>query len=166
MLTMRPWDDIMSNDIDKLKRGKSHGDRVMLQSYAHRYMKEIVALLGQVPSDLLLVFKTNDCLRHLDQILQSPINSTAILASTVANVLLEEEILETLQQWQPSSGVLGWFGIDYQGLWSISHSLYQWAQIQFRVGLLPYLTWAMKTWNQYFQSDYELYEHYRHMKSY
>ena len=50
---------------------------LMLQSYALQYYQEIVNLLGVIPSDLLLLFKTNDCLRHLDKILQTPVNSTA-----------------------------------------------------------------------------------------
>lgn len=47
----------------------------MLKSYAHRYMKEIVLLLGIIPSEMLLLLKTNDCLRHLDRELGAPINT-------------------------------------------------------------------------------------------
>ena len=50
---------------------------ILLQSYAKLYYREIVDLLASVPSDLLLLFKTNDCLRHLDRVLETPINSTA-----------------------------------------------------------------------------------------
>ncbi len=34
-------------------------------------------LLGVVPSDLLLLFKTSDCLRHLDLLLESDLNTSA-----------------------------------------------------------------------------------------
>ncbi len=34
-------------------------------------------LMGQVPSTLLLLFKTNDCLRHLDNKLGNPINTAS-----------------------------------------------------------------------------------------
>lgn len=47
----------------------------MLTAYAQKYFKHIVNLLGEVPSDMLLLLKTNDCLRHLDRKLQAPVNS-------------------------------------------------------------------------------------------
>lgn len=56
---------------------KKASDLILLQSYARLYYREIVDLLATVPSDLLLLFKTNDCLRHLDKILDTPVNSTA-----------------------------------------------------------------------------------------
>jgi hypothetical protein len=49
----------------------------MLQAYAQKYLTRIVQLLGMVPSDLLLLFKTNDCLRHLDALVGSGVNSSA-----------------------------------------------------------------------------------------
>ena len=54
---------------------KTKANTVMLQAYADRYLKEIVILLGAVPSELLLLFKTADCLRHLDRQLGTPINT-------------------------------------------------------------------------------------------
>ena len=47
----------------------------MLRSYANKYLFDIVDLLGNVPSHLLLVLKTNDCVRHLDRTLGVPTNS-------------------------------------------------------------------------------------------
>lgn len=47
----------------------------VLRGYAHKYIGEIIKLLGEVPADLLLVLKTNDCLRHLDKALGAPVNS-------------------------------------------------------------------------------------------
>jgi aarF domain-containing kinase len=77
MLTLKPWDDIVSNDIDRMHGNRSAADTAMLRVYAQQYFKEIIQLLGVVPSDLLLLFKTNDCLRHIDKALGTPINSTA-----------------------------------------------------------------------------------------
>jgi aarF domain-containing kinase len=59
-------------------RWKSKGTKTeaeILRGYAHKYLGEITKLLGEVPADLLLVLKTNDCLRHLDKSLGAPINS-------------------------------------------------------------------------------------------
>lgn len=55
----------------------SAADSVMLQAYSQKYLARIVQLLGAVPSDLLLLFKTNDCLRHLDALVGSGVNSSA-----------------------------------------------------------------------------------------
>ena len=75
MLTMRPWDDIVADDIDRLNPTGSKKDSQMLKAYANKYLMEIVTLLGGLPSDLLLVMKTNDCLRHLDRSLGVPVNT-------------------------------------------------------------------------------------------
>lgn len=55
----------------------SRADAIMLQTYARKYFREIVALLGTVPSELLLLLKTNDCLSHLDRALGAPVNTAA-----------------------------------------------------------------------------------------
>jgi aarF domain-containing kinase len=78
MLTMKPWNDIVTRTgKDRLAEKDKDAQLVMLQSYAALYYQEIVNLLNDVPSDLLLLFKTNDCLRHLDRVLKTPVNSTA-----------------------------------------------------------------------------------------
>lgn len=58
----------------RLKRTNSAAESEQLRYYAQRYFKDIVRLLGNVPSELLLLLKTNDCLRHIDNELGSPIN--------------------------------------------------------------------------------------------
>jgi hypothetical protein len=59
----------------RLKGQGSKKETEVLRGYAHKYFGDIVALLGKVPSDLLLVLKTNDCLRHLDRALGAPVNT-------------------------------------------------------------------------------------------
>jgi aarF domain-containing kinase len=95
MLTMRPWGDIVAQDRNKLQQKNSKGESAMLKAYARKYFKDIVQLLGRVDSELLLLLKTNDCLRHLDRKLGTPVNTTKIVASTTASVLLEEELKST-----------------------------------------------------------------------
>ena len=92
MLTMRPWDDIVSKDINKLKSNATKAESQMLKAYAVKYFREVVSLLGNVPSNLLLVFKTNDCLRHLDRSLGVPINTVTIIAETIADIIFFEDI--------------------------------------------------------------------------
>lgn len=91
ILTMRTWDDITSNDIRRLKGKYSAGESKMLQSYAKKYFKEIVGLLGAVPPELLLLLKTNDCLRHIDRKLGAPINTATVIADITSQVILYED---------------------------------------------------------------------------
>jgi hypothetical protein len=64
----------------------------MLRIYASKYIKEINQLLGVLPSDMLLLLKTNDCLRHLDAQLGTPINTTLVITETIADVILREDL--------------------------------------------------------------------------
>lgn len=41
-------------------------NKQMIQGYAQQYMKEISTLLVRMPRPLLLLLKTNDCLRAVD----------------------------------------------------------------------------------------------------
>ena len=92
VLTMKPWNDIVSKDMGRLQSTGSNGEMEMLQAYAKRYLFDIVRLLGVVPSELLLLLKTNDCLRHIDVALGVPVNTATIVASTTARVVLSEDI--------------------------------------------------------------------------
>ena len=91
VLTMKPWDDIVSDDMQKLHRKDTEGESEMLKAYAKRYALDIVRLLSAVPSELLLLLKTNDCLRHIDVSLGVPVNTAGIIASTTASVILAED---------------------------------------------------------------------------
>lgn len=96
MLTMRPWDDITaaSSDIDRLKSKNTKGESEMLKAYAKRYFKDIVGLLGRVDSEMLLLLKTNDCLRHLDKKLGAPINTATVVADITSDVIFAEDLAE------------------------------------------------------------------------
>jgi aarF domain-containing kinase len=122
MLTMRPWDDIVSDDVDRLKTPQNKGNTVMLRAYAKKYFTHIVKLLGAVPPELLLLLKTNDCLRHLDKNLGTPVNSAAVIGATVADVLLWEELRNA------------------RGLYEISKALWDWWNLQLRIGGLEVVT--------------------------
>ena len=95
ILTMRPWDDIVNEDRSKVNSGITASDAEMLKVYAMKYMKDIVQLLGRVDSDMLLLLKTNDCLRHLDRRLGTPVNTTKIVAQITGDVLIKEELWPT-----------------------------------------------------------------------
>ena len=92
ILTLKPWDDIVNenNDVDRLKAKGTAGEKEMLKAYAQKYFKDISILLRKIPRKLLLVLKTNDCLRHLDKKLGAPINSTIIVAKVTSEELSKE----------------------------------------------------------------------------
>jgi len=103
ILTMKPWDQIVdvsgnnkSRNNDSNNNKKSSIDQAaqseMLKMYAEKYMKDIILLLGRVDPDMLLLLKTNDCLRHLDKKLGTPINTMKIVGDITSNVLLKEEL--------------------------------------------------------------------------
>lgn len=103
MLTLKPWDDIVSSDdLERFHNRHNAAEDAILRSYVKQYFGEIVNLLGLVPSDLLLLFKTNDCLRHIDKALGTPVNTTAVVADIVSSVILEEDLSEVRK------GAFGW----------------------------------------------------------
>ena len=131
MLTMRPWDDIVSDDVQRLKNKNTKGEAVMLRGYAKKYFKHIVKLLGDVDSDMLLLLKTNDCLRHVDKKLGTPVNSAAVVGATVAEVLFHEDFQRT----------------------NTMMALWQWWQVMVRVRgltIIAYvLEWRERWWGWY-----------------
>jgi len=64
--------------IDHLALPKTAQDRELLQGYAQVYMREIGDLLLRMPRPLLLLLKTNDCLRAVDNALGSPMNTVGL----------------------------------------------------------------------------------------
>ena len=56
-------------------------------------------MLNEMPSDMILLFKTNDCLRHLDSLLGVPINTMQVVASTTADVIRSEELAVATTWW-------------------------------------------------------------------
>ncbi|KAG9160201.1 hypothetical protein Leryth_021075 [Lithospermum erythrorhizon] len=64
VLTMRPWDKIVDPSVDHLVlHGTDHSE---LQMYASQYFFEINELLRRLPRVILLMLKTNDCLRAVN----------------------------------------------------------------------------------------------------
>ena len=82
MLTSRPFDEVVersrTRSLDATPVGNGGGDKLVIQGYAQRYLKEIVAMLDIVPRQMLLIFKMNDCLRHVDMALGSPANNLVV----------------------------------------------------------------------------------------
>ncbi|CAM9871206.1 unnamed protein product [Ascophyllum nodosum] len=98
MLCSRSWDSISdkSSGMEGLHSKSVNADKSMVRGYVQQYAAEIVALIGKVDRQLLMLFKTNDCLRHIDRTLGAPINTFVIAAKTCIAVLREEDANQAL----------------------------------------------------------------------
>jgi len=79
---------------------------------------------------MLLLLKTNDCLRHVDKKLGTPVNSAAVVGATVADVLFQEEFQ------RPGQG-LGFIHNTMMALW-------QWWQVMVRVRGLTIIAYVLE----------------------
>ncbi|KAI8391313.1 ABC1 family-domain-containing protein [Radiomyces spectabilis] len=66
MLTGREWDTIQSMDLNSMRTSDELGRMSM---GAMELLKEIADILGKLPRAVLLLLKTNDLLRHVDETL-------------------------------------------------------------------------------------------------
>ena len=79
MLTNRPWGDVVgSASSSRLKERNTAADKEQIRGYAQQYLKQIVHVLERVPRPMLLLFKTNDCLRHAERQLDAGVDSFLI----------------------------------------------------------------------------------------
>jgi aarF domain-containing kinase len=82
MLTSRPFDEIQKRSKTRTFSAVSdidaNSDKAMIRGYAQQYLNEIILMLDKVPRQMLLLFKLNDCLRHIDTALGSNANSLVI----------------------------------------------------------------------------------------
>jgi aarF domain-containing kinase len=132
ILTMRPWDDITSGDMGRLKNKGSKGESEMLKAYAKRYFKDIVALLGRVDSEMLLLLKTNDCLRHLDKRLGAPINTAQVVADITSSVIIREDLSDLF------SSPFTTFSLA-----KLSEVLTNWIRVQLRLLAMRLYSWFL-----------------------
>lgn len=69
MLTGKPWADILNAEggAGRLAEKGTVEDKAAIRGYAQQYAKGIAVVLERVPAPMLLLFKTNDCLRHAER---------------------------------------------------------------------------------------------------
>jgi len=90
MLTRKPFHEITSQNKDKLVLKNDEDERRQLQEWAMQYAEEVQTILARIPKSLILLLKTNDCLRAIDRSLGTPANSFLILAR-YCNMAINEE---------------------------------------------------------------------------
>ncbi|PRW32844.1 ABC1 protein [Chlorella sorokiniana] len=94
MLTQRPWEKVTQKgkDTERLRLRYTEEERAEIQDYAAQYAREIGDLLRTIPRPLLLLLKTNDCLRAVDVALGSPVNSFVITARECTRALARDRL--------------------------------------------------------------------------
>ena len=111
MLTSRPFDEIVERSKTQAIGGQSptrnytamdsKSDTAMIRSYAQQYLPQIISMLDVVPRQMLLLFKLNDCLRHLDLALESsPTHSLLVAGRYAVKAVYDDTIRSTRKQQQ------------------------------------------------------------------
>merc|ERR1712086_934694 len=76
----------------------------VIRGYAQKYLKDIIAMLDVVPRQMLLIFKMNDCLRHVDTALGSQVNNLVVAGKYASRRVFESD---RRKHRQSNGGVLG-----------------------------------------------------------
>jgi aarF domain-containing kinase len=107
MLTRKSMDDITGArrtgraDLSSLRLRNDESEREGLQEWAVTHADAVQAILARIPRELLMLLKTNDCLRAVDTALGTPINSFIITAQYCTRAINQQRI-------RHSSSLLVW----------------------------------------------------------
>ncbi|XP_020576582.1 putative ABC1 protein At2g40090 isoform X2 [Phalaenopsis equestris] len=95
VLTMRPWNRVIDRSVDHLVLDGNDSERSELQMYASQYFTQISELLRRLPRVILLMLKTNDCLRAVNHALLqgSSLDAYFIMGEVSSKAVLEAKIL-------------------------------------------------------------------------
>jgi len=108
MLTAKPWDQITRKEANHLHLKGNEEERKVIQQYAMFYFDGITQLLHKVPREMLLLLKTNDCLRAVDSALGQPVNNYMVTARECSRALAER------QEEQGLKGALRSLGVEWR----------------------------------------------------
>ncbi len=83
MLTQRQWKDVTTweKGSSRLGNERTEKEKEEIQEFVGQHAHEIGSLLGKVPQELLLLLKTNDCLRAVDKELGAGYNNTFVVTA-------------------------------------------------------------------------------------
>ncbi|KAK4798060.1 hypothetical protein SAY86_030386 [Trapa natans] len=96
IMTMRPWNRVIDPAVDHLVIQGNESDRSELQMYASQYFPQISELLRRLPRVILLMLKTNDCLRAVNHaLLQGPsLETFFIIGKISSDAVIEAKMME------------------------------------------------------------------------
>ncbi|XP_047172957.1 putative ABC1 protein At2g40090 isoform X1 [Vigna umbellata] len=106
VLTMRPWNRVVDPSMDHLVIQGNESERLELQMYASQYFHQISELLRRLPRVILLMLKTNDCLRAVNNsLLQgSSLETFLIIGKVSSEAVIEAKMLK-------SKSLLTWLNV-------------------------------------------------------
>mmetsp|Transcript_33405 Transcript_33405/g.79191 ORF Transcript_33405/g.79191 Transcript_33405/m.79191 type:complete len:530 (-) Transcript_33405:81-1670(-) len=123
MLTTRPWEHITRRSIDYLAIPGTDEDKAAIQMYTKHHARDISDLLLRIPRALLLLLKTNDCLRSVDSCLGQPVNTYVITARWCGKALA---------------------GTTSGGLMGRAVSIYRALMLEWRVAMMQAMAWISR----------------------
>lgn len=89
MLTRKPWKEVGRGRLNEIQ-GTTPVDREALQEWAAVYGVELQGLLARIPKEMILLLKTNECLRHIEQCLGTDYSSVATMARYCQQAINED----------------------------------------------------------------------------
>lgn len=111
VLTMRPWNRVVDQSVDHLVIKGSESEISELQMYASQYFSQISELLRRLPRVILLMLKTNDCLRAVNNsLLQgSSLETFYIIGKVSSKAVIEAKMSQ-------SKSLLTWLSVILDGI--------------------------------------------------
>ncbi|PSR93200.1 ABC1 protein precursor [Actinidia chinensis var. chinensis] len=108
VLTMRPWNRVIDRAVDHLALQGDDNSRSEIQMYASQYFFQISELLRRLPRVILLMLKTNDCLRAVNNSLLkgSSLETFLIIGRVSSEAIIE---IQSLQKRSTLSRINLWF---------------------------------------------------------
>ncbi|EFJ11901.1 hypothetical protein SELMODRAFT_125297 [Selaginella moellendorffii] len=137
VLTMRPWSRVVESSIDHLNVPPSEEGREEIQMYASQYVMELSELLRRLPRVVLMLLKTNDCLRTVDRALFSieiqgaPVNTYVIVGRESSRALARLQLRE-----------------GGSNFWSYVSVLVQRLEVELRLLSLQVIAWVALAWQK------------------
>ncbi|KAI3458546.1 hypothetical protein Pfo_015209 [Paulownia fortunei] len=97
ILTMKPWEKVIDPALDHLVVQGTDSDRAELQMYASQYFPQITELLRRLPRVILLMLKTNDCIRAVNRSLMqgSSLETFLIVGRVSSEAVIKSKLLQS-----------------------------------------------------------------------
>jgi len=104
MLTRKSYTDITntvkSENMSNLTIKNDESERRRIQQWALQHAEDVQAILAKIPKPLLLLLKTNDCLRAIDTQLGTPVNSFLIMSAYCTRAISEDQLRRYPNSWR------------------------------------------------------------------
>ncbi|CAN1174804.1 Putative ABC1 protein At2g40090 [Linum perenne] len=106
ILTMKPWNRVIDPAVDHLVIRGNTSELSELQMYASQYFPQISELLRRLPRVILLLLKTNDCLRAVNN---SLLQGSSLESFFIVGKVSSEAVIEAKKSQRKS--ILAWLDI-------------------------------------------------------